>query len=55
MNNETIKNNSFKIPIEKHDTAAWANITETRPVSNISIPNEYETMNAKEWVDSNQK
>lgn len=55
MDNETIKNSSFKIPIEKHDTAAWANITETRPVSNVSIPNEYETRNAKEWVDSNQK
>jgi hypothetical protein len=55
MDNETIKNGSFKVPIEKHDTAAWANITETIPVTNVSIPNKYETKNAKDWVDSNQK
>ncbi len=55
MSKETIKNYSFKIPIEQHDTASWANISETIPISNVSVPNETETINAKEWVDSNQK
>lgn len=52
--------NNFKekfqvIPIEKHDTAAWANISKVKPVTNVSIPNEQETRNAKDWVDANQK
>lgn len=55
MNKKTVKSVSFKTPIEKHDTAAWANITDNLPVSNVPIPNEHETRNAKEWVDSNEK
>lgn len=43
------------MPIEKHETAAWANIEETKPLSNVSIPNEAEVINAKEYVDENQK
>ncbi|NLY42967.1 MAG: DUF3787 domain-containing protein [Clostridiaceae bacterium] len=42
-------------PIEKHTHAAWANISKTKPVSNVSIPSEIEVRNAKEWVDSNEK
>lgn len=42
-------------PVEQHQTAAWANIENTKSVTNVSIPNELEVDNAKEWVDSNQK
>jgi hypothetical protein len=52
--------NKFKkrfmgMPIEKHDTAAWANISETKPVSQVTVPDETQVMNAKDHVDSNQK
>lgn len=43
------------IPIEKQDTAAWANIEKQQPVSNVPIPNYSQVKNAKEWVDTNQK
>ena len=49
------KEHSMREPIEKHTTAAWANIEETKPVSNVTIPSEEEVMNAKEWVDTNEK
>jgi hypothetical protein len=55
MSKKTIKNCDFKTPIEKHDTAAWSNAEKTEPVTNIAIPSETETINAKEWVDSNEK
>lgn len=42
-------------PIEKHDTAAWANIEKMQPVSNVMIPNETQVRNAKEYVDTNEK
>ena len=42
-------------PIEQHTTAAWANIEKTKEISNVTIPSEVEVVNAKEWVDSNQK
>ena len=42
-------------PIEKHDTAAWANIEKQKPVSEVPMPSEVEIKNAKEWVDSNEK
>ncbi|OGO84857.1 MAG: DUF3787 domain-containing protein [Clostridiales bacterium GWE2_32_10] len=46
---------SWKIPIEKHTTAAWANITETKPVSKVAVPNQKSVRNAKDYVDANQK
>ncbi|KZL93481.1 CDIF630_02480 family spore surface protein [Clostridium magnum] len=55
MSKKTIKSCSFETPIEKHETASWANIEETKPVSNVSIPSENETRNAKDYVDSNEK
>lgn len=42
-------------PIEKHNTAAWANIGSTKPLSNVTIPDEIQVRNAKEFVDTNQK
>ena len=52
--------NKFKekfaaMPIEEHDTAAWANKEDMLPVSNVNIPSETQVRNAKEYVDSNEK
>ena len=55
MNRETIKSCGFKTPIEKHETAAWANIEKTKPISKVTIPSNTETRNAKDWVDNNEK
>jgi hypothetical protein len=55
MAKKTIKSCSFETPIEKHETASWANIEKIKPVSNVTIPSEVETINAKDWVDVNQK
>ncbi|ABR47860.1 conserved hypothetical protein [Alkaliphilus metalliredigens QYMF] len=52
-NNPNKKN--IMAPIENHTTAAWANIEDMKPFSNVPIPNETEVRNAKEWVDTNQK
>ena len=49
------KQHFMAMPIEKHDTAAWANIESMKPISNVTIPDELGVANAKEWVDSNQK
>lgn len=49
------KEKNMKMPIENHDTAAWANINKMKPVSNVTIPHEVQVRNAKEYVDSNQK
>lgn len=52
-NNKKEKN--VGIPIERQNTAAWANIEKQQPKSKVSIPDFHQVMNAKEWVDSNQK
>jgi hypothetical protein len=49
------RSKNYKEPIEKHDTAAWANIESLKPVSRVHLPSEIEVRNAKEYVDSNQK
>lgn len=49
------KEKFMAMPIEKHDTAAWANMQKAKPLSNVNIPSETEVMNAKEYVDSNEK
>lgn len=50
-----IKGKFITTPIEKHDSAAWANIEAEKPVSKVAIPSELEVDNAKEYVDTNQK
>ncbi|QCX34854.1 DUF3787 domain-containing protein [Caloramator sp. E03] len=46
----------FKVqPIEKHTTAAWANVSGVKPISNVSIPDELNVSEAKEWVETNEK
>lgn len=42
-------------PIERHDTASWADVGETQPVTKVIIPKEIGVINAKEYVDQNQK
>lgn len=49
------KEASMQTPIEKHDTAPWANIKKTKPLSNVAIPSEEDVDYAKRWVDMNQK
>ena len=46
---------NMKVPVEKHETAAWAGIQTTKPVSKVTIPSEDEVEFAKEYVDENQK
>jgi hypothetical protein len=55
MAENKFKQRFMAMPIEKHDTAAWANIESMKPVSNVTIPSEVEVRNAKEWVDTNEK
>jgi len=55
MKEHNYKEKFMAMPIEKHDTAAWANMENTKPLSNVNVPDEYEVRNAKEYVDSNQK
>jgi hypothetical protein len=44
-----------KRSIEKHTSAAWANVEKTRQRANIPQPSLFHTMNAKEYVDENEK
>jgi hypothetical protein len=55
MAKNTSKDNNMREPIEKHDTAAWANISEKKPVSNVPVPSDFETDYAKTWVEENKK
>jgi len=55
MTKNKFKEHFMGVPIEEHNTAAWANIEKTKPVSNVAIPSEVEVRNAKEYVDTNQK
>lgn len=43
------------MPIEKHDTAAWANIDKMKRVSRVTEPGDLQVRNAKDYVDANQK
>lgn len=49
------KQKNMAMPIENHQTAAWANIESLKPESRVPIPSEIEVRNAKEWVDTNHK
>ncbi|HHV58925.1 MAG TPA: DUF3787 domain-containing protein [Clostridiaceae bacterium] len=55
MAQNNYKEKFIGMPIEKHDTAAWANVAKMKPVSKVNIPDEIQVMDAKEYVDSNQK
>jgi hypothetical protein len=49
------KDKNQQKPIECHDTAAWANIKSRKKVSQVSMPDELQVRNAKQYVDSNEK
>jgi len=55
MSKNKFKEHHMNMPVENHETAAWAGIRKTKPVSNVTIPDELDVRNAKEWVDENQK
>ncbi|MCY6958087.1 DUF3787 domain-containing protein [Clostridium brassicae] len=55
MSKNKSKEKFMATPIEKHDTAAWANKEKLKSTSMVSIPNDHEVINAKEYVDENQK
>lgn len=55
MAKNDLKQRFMGIPVESHDTAAWANMENTKPVSNVNLPSEVEIRNAKEYVDTNEK
>ncbi|MFA6807933.1 MAG: DUF3787 domain-containing protein [Eubacteriales bacterium] len=40
---------------ESHMTAAWANIQTLEPESNAPVTPESDVIDAKEWVEENQK
>ncbi|HQD32087.1 MAG: DUF3787 domain-containing protein [Acetivibrionales bacterium] len=43
------------VPVEKHDTAAWANIEKKKSHSRVTMPSEFQITNAKEYADENEK
>jgi len=55
MEGDRLKDSFMEVPIEKHDTAAWADIEKLKPVSKVSVPSEFDTKNAKDYVDANEK
>ena len=55
MNKNNKKYRKINLPIESHQTAAWANITDVKNGSRVPIPSLIEVINAKEWVEENQK
>ena len=55
MQNKNKKDYNLGVPVEKHDTAAWADIERKKSHSQVTIPAEEQTNNAKEHVDSNEK
>jgi len=44
-----------KKPKENHKTAAWSNVEDVSEISNVAHPNQTQTMEAKEYVEENQK
>lgn len=55
MTRDNLKDSSAVKPIERHDTAAWINHIDTKPLSNVAVPTEIDVRNAKEYVDTNEK
>jgi hypothetical protein len=49
------KDYNLGVPVEKHDTAAWANIEKKKSHSKVTIPSEFQITNAKIHVDENEK
>lgn len=55
MQKKVKKDYNMGVPVEKHDTAAWANIECKISHSQVTVPSLEQVINAKEHVDENQK
>lgn len=55
MAKNKFKEKNMGVPVEKHDTAAWANIGSRKEASKVTIPSEVQVRNAKKHVDTNEK
>lgn len=55
MAESNFKNKELKTPIEKQETAAWADKEKRKTMSNVNIPSDMQVINAKEYVDDNEK
>jgi len=55
MTKKPKKDYNLGVPVEKHDTAAWANIESRISHSRVTIPSIEQVINAKEHADENEK
>lgn len=55
MSKNRFKEQNLGIPIENHQTAAWANIKKVKRVSRVPIPSLENVEYAKEYVEINKK
>lgn len=55
MTENKYKESHMEIPVENHATAAWADKNDQKDVSGVTIPNEMQVIEAKEFVDENEK
>ena len=55
MMKKTNKPKDYREPVEKHDTASWANIESLEPITRVHRPSQSEVDNSKKYVDSNEK
>lgn len=55
MADNNIKNNKVSRPVERHITAAWAGVEQQKPDSCVPIPPMDGVIEAKDYVDTNQK
>jgi len=49
------KDYNMGVPVEKHDTAAWANINTLISHSRVTVPSEEQVQNAKDHAEANEK
>ena len=55
MSGNMFKESHMKTPVENHATAAWAGSERLKDISGVNIPDESQVIEAKEYVDENQK
>ncbi len=55
MGENKYKEYHMKTPVENHATAAWASSEQLKDFSGVNIPDEFQVMEAKDYVDENHK
>lgn len=55
MKNDSINKKYNTNTLGSNKTAAWADVMKVEPSTNISIPSVEAVIEAKNWVDSNEK